>query len=259
VTIPIGSKKDDSPMVFIVVGLLLALLMGVLVNSGKKFREDASRALLRPYNFFADVRDQRIMSAFHTSFLGVIVAFVSALILGNLLYYLKENVVFERVLLSFGSQTIIKAADYLSWHPFTSIIWLLLAGITFLVILTLVIKIASLFVRTRVYMSSIYFTVIWSFLPMVLLIPVGIILYRVLVLDIVNVYIYIVLALVVMWILYRLMKGIYVIFDARPASVYFYSIIILLVFFIVVLFYFEVENSTIQYLLFTFKQFNLFG
>jgi hypothetical protein len=259
VTIPIGSKKDDSPMVFIVVGLLLALLMGVLVNSGKKFREDASRALLRPYNFFADVRDQRIMSAFHTSFLGVIVAFVSALILGNLLYYFKENVVFERVLLSFGSQTIIKAADYLSWHPFTSIIWLLLAGITFLVILALVIKIASLFVRTRVYMSSIYFTVIWSFLPMVLLIPVGIILYRVLVLDIVNVYIYIVLALVVIWILYRLMKGIYVIFDARPASVYFYSIIVLLVFLIVVLFYFEVENSTIQYLLFTFKQFNLFG
>ncbi len=259
VTIPIGSKKDDSPMVFIVVGLLLALLMGVLVNSGKKFREDASRALLRPYNFFADVRDQRIMSAFHTSFLGVIVAFVSALILGNLLYYLKENVVFERVLLSFGSQTIIKAADYLSWHPFTSIIWLLLAGITFLVILALVIKIASLFVRTRVYMSSIYFTVIWSFLPMVLLIPVGIILYRVLVLDIVNLYIYIVLTLVVIWILYRLMKGIYVIFDARPASVYFYSILVLLVFLIVVLFYFEVENSTIQYLLFTFKQFNLFG
>ena len=259
VTIPIGSKKDDAPMVFIVFGLLLALLMGVLVNSGKKFREDASRALLRPYNFFADVRDQRIMSAFHTSFLGVIVAFVIALIEGNILYYLKENIVFERVLLSFGSQPIIKAADYLSWHPFSSIIWLLLAGITFLVVLALVIKIASLFVRTRVYMSSVYFTVIWSFLPAVLLIPVGIILYRVLVLDIVNVYVYIVLALVIIWILYRLMKGIYVIFDARPASVYFYSILVLLVFFFVVLFYFEVENSTIQYLLFTFKQYNLFG
>ena len=108
-------------------------------------------------------------------------------------------------------------------------------------------------------MSSVFFTVIWSFLPVVLLIPVGIILYRVLVLDIVNVYIYIVLALIIIWILYRLIKGIYVIFDARPASVYFYSILVLLVFFVVVLFYFEVENSTIQYLLFTFKQYNLFG
>jgi Glycosyl hydrolases family 2/Glycosyl hydrolases family 2, TIM barrel domain len=259
VTIPIGSKKDDAPMVFIVFGLLLALLMGVLVNSGKKFREDSSRALLRPYNFFADVRDQRIMSAFHTTFLGVISAFVIALIEGNLLYYFKENIVFEKILLSLGNESILKTINYLSWHPFTSIIWLLLAGITFIIVLALIIKIASFFVRTRVYMSSVYFTVIWSLLPMVLLIPVGIILYRVLVLNIINPYIYILLALIVIWILYRLMKGIYVIFDARPASVYFYSIIVLLFLFVVVLFYFEVENSTIQYLLFTFKQYHLFG
>src|SRR5690606_24199234 len=80
VTIPIGSDKDDAPMIFIVTGLVLALLMGVLVNSGRKFREDASRALLRPYNFFADVRDQRIISAYHSLFLAVIIALVTSLI-----------------------------------------------------------------------------------------------------------------------------------------------------------------------------------
>ena len=67
VTIPIGSKKDDAPMVFIVFGILLAILIGILVNSGRKFREDASRALLRPYNFYADVRDQRIISGYHST------------------------------------------------------------------------------------------------------------------------------------------------------------------------------------------------
>jgi len=81
VTIPIGSIKDDAPMVFIIFGLVLALFMGVLVNSGRKFREDASRALLRPYNYYADIRDQRIMSAYHTTFLGVIIVIVQALIL----------------------------------------------------------------------------------------------------------------------------------------------------------------------------------
>ena len=66
VTIPIGSKKDDSPMLFIITGILIAIVMGIMINSGKKFREDSSRALLRPYNFFADVRDQRIISGVHT-------------------------------------------------------------------------------------------------------------------------------------------------------------------------------------------------
>jgi hypothetical protein len=50
-TIPIGSKRDNAPMIFILFGLAIALLVGVLINSGRKFREDASRALLRPYNF----------------------------------------------------------------------------------------------------------------------------------------------------------------------------------------------------------------
>ena len=90
VTIPIGSKKDDSPMIFIIFGLLLAIFTAVLVNSGRKFREDASRALLRPYNFFSDVRDQRIISASHTTLLGLIIAAVIALIVSNILFFIKK-------------------------------------------------------------------------------------------------------------------------------------------------------------------------
>ena len=54
ITIPLGSKADDAPLFFIIMGLGLSIFMGVLVNSKKKFREDAMRALLRPYNFFSD-------------------------------------------------------------------------------------------------------------------------------------------------------------------------------------------------------------
>jgi beta-galactosidase len=117
VTIPIGSKKDDSPMIFIVFGLILALLMGVLVNSGRKFREDSSRALLRPYNFYADVRDQRIISGYHTTALAFISAASFALIISNLLYYFKEDIFLEKILLSFGSHGLIKTVSYLAWHP----------------------------------------------------------------------------------------------------------------------------------------------
>ncbi len=259
VTIPIGSKIDDAPMVFIVFGLLLALLMGILVNSGRKFREDASRALLRPYNFFADVRDQRIISAVHTTFLGIIIATIMALIVCNMLFYLKANLVLERVLISFGAPGIIKVVNYIAWHPLTSLIWLSLIGIILIVVSSLLVKVASLFVSTRVYISSIYFTLIWSFLPVVLLIPIGIILYRVLAADIINIYIYFALILIAFWILYRLMKGIYVIFDANPGSVYFYSILSLIILFGGVLFYYEVNYSAVQHLVFTLTQFNVLG
>lgn len=259
VTIPIGSKKDDAPMVFIVYGLILALFMGVLVNSGRKFREDASRALLRPYNFFADVRDQRIISAYHTTLLGLIIAAVSALILANMIYYLKDNRFFEMLLLSFGSPAIIKAANFLAWHPLFSILWLTIGGIFLLLLLALFIKGASLFIKGRVYLISLYFMIIWALLPLVLLIPLGIILYRVLAADVINAYLYIAFLIVALWVLYRLLKGIFVLFDASQSSVYFYSILCTIAIVGGVLFYFELKNAAFQYIIYTLNQFGITG
>ncbi len=259
VTIPIGSKKNDAPMSFILFGLILALIIGVLVNSGKKFREDSSRALLRPYNFFADVRDQRIISGYHSTMLGIVVSAVSGLLLINILFYLRLNVVFEKLLLAFGSPGLIDTVSYLAWHPLLSIFWLSIGFLVFIFLLTLIIKASSFFVRNRVYLSSVYFTVVWSFLPVILLIPVGIILYRVLNADVANTYIYIGLIFFAIWVFYRLIKGIYVIFDVNPSGVYFYGIILIVVVLSVIFFYYEVNSSLSDYLKFVFQQYKIFS
>ena len=246
------SKKSN-----IIIGLLIAIFMGVLVNSGRKFREDASRALLRPYNFFSDVRDQRIISASHSTLLGLIIAAVVALIISNILFHLKTDLVFEHLLIAFASPLLMKTVNYLAWHPFMSLVWLTLFNIVLFVIIALIIKIASIFNNTRVYIISVYFTFIWALLPVVLLIPVGIILYRVLLDSSINIYIYLGLGFVILWILYRLMKGIHVLFDTNPGTIYFYSSLFLIAIIGSILFYFELKHSTLQYLLFTFKQFNI--
>lgn len=259
VTIPIGSEKDDAPMIFIITGLVLALLMGILVNSGRKFREDASRALMRPYNFFADVRDQRIISAYHSLFLGLIIALVSSLLFANLFFYIKNNILFEKLALSFGSPAMLSGFSYLAWHPTNAIVWLFLISIILMILLTIIIKAASFFVRTRVYLSSVFFTVVWALLPMVLLIPVGIILYRLLNAGIGNLYVYLFLIVFFIWLLYRLLRGISVIFDVRPGGVYFYGIVSLLGVIIVLIIFYEVNSSVVQYIMLTLKQFNIIG
>lgn len=259
VTIPIGSEKDDAPMIFIISGLLLALLMGVLVNSGRKFREDASRALMRPYNFFADVRDQRIISAYHSLFLGLIIALVTSLIFANLFFYIKNNVLFEKLVLSFGSAGMLSGISYLAWHPTNALVWLFIIMIILMILITIIIKASSFFVRTRVYLSSVFFTVVWSLLPMVLLIPVGIVLYRLLNADTGNFYIYLFLIAFFIWLLYRLFKGISVIFDVSAGGIYFYGIVSLLGIVIIFLLIYEANSSVFQYLILTLKQFNIIG
>jgi len=67
------------------------------------------------------------------------------------------------------------------------------------------------------------------------------------------------LALIIftIWIFYRLMKGVYVIFDVNAGSVYFYSFLLIALVISTVVFYYEMSNSVIEYLQITLKLFNL--
>ena len=257
VTIPIGSKKDDSPMVFILFGMVLALLIGFIVNSKRKFREDATRALFRPYNFFSDVRDQRILSGFHSNFLMLMLSGTSALLLSNLLFYFKDNILLEKITLAFGMPSLSKWVAYLAWNPNQAIMWLTGVSIAFFFVITILINLASFFVRNKVYLSSAYFTVTWSFLPLLLLLPLGLILYRILNAEFVTLYLFIALLIFTIWVYYRLMKGIYVIFDINAGAVYFYSLMFIIVVVGGVLLYFQISNSTIYFIMNAFKQYSL--
>lgn len=259
VTIPIGSQKDDSPMLFIIIGILIAIIMGIMINSGKKFREDSSRALLRPYNFFADVRDQRLISIVHTLVILLIIASTSGLLLSNIAYYLKENIRFEKLLLSFGSSGLMQNVSYLAWNPLASVWWLSISTIIGLLLLIFIVKIASFFVRTRVAFSSVFHAVIWAFLPLVVLVPLGIILYRVLSVNEISIYLFIGMFVFTAWIFYRLMKAIYVIFDINPASVYIYSLFILFIVAASFVIYLQLSNSTFTYILHALKDYKFLG
>ena len=139
--------------------------------------------------------------------------------------------------------------------PALSLLWLTLIFIIMIPLVSIVIKAASFFVRTKVFISSIYYTTIWSLLPMVLLIPVGIILYRMLSADVANVYIYFGLIVFLLWSFYRMIKGIYVIFDVNPGTVYFYSILLVLIIIGGFVLYYQITNSVIDYMKLVFIQF----
>ena len=257
VTIPIGNKRDDAPMVFILQGMGLALFMGFLINSKRKFREDATRALLRPFNFYADIRDQRILSKFQSNFLMIILSGTSALLLINLLFYFRTNIFLEKFFLSFGVHNLPYTISYLAWNPTDALLWLTILSIIFFIGLSIIIKFASAFNRSKVYFSSIYFTVVWAFLPLILLLPLGLILYKVLSAGILNTYILIGLAVFTIWIYYRLIKGIHVIFDVNQGSVYFYSIVFILVVICGIFLYFQITESTVYYIMNAYNQVKL--
>lgn len=257
VTIPIGTKESDSPLFFILIALGLAVIMGLVINSKRKFREDASRALLRPYNFYADIRDHRVLSGFHTIVLMLILAGSHALLQVNLLYYLRTNLLLEKLVLSTGSPVITSFVNYLSWNPLQAFIYLFVISLLLFVVLSLIIKIASMFIKTRVMFSSIYFVVIWAFLPFALMLPLELILYKILQYGLLNYYIYGLFVLFSLWIIQRIMKGVFVIFDVPSYRVYMYTLLLAIVIIGGKLLYFQLSESTIDYIITSIKQFQL--
>lgn len=257
VTIPIGTRKDDSKIFFILVALGLSVLMAALINTKRKFREDCTRALVRPYNFFADIRDHRIMSGLHASILMVVVLGSFALLITILLYFLKSNILLEKILLSFGSRRIMSWVSYLAWNPVPAFILIFIWMTIKFGVVSLLIKAASFFIKTKVSIQNIMFTIIWAMLPMVLLIPLELVLYKVLSMNVANLYIYIFLTVFVLWILQRVLKGVYVIFDVRPFSVYLYSLLIIFLVFGGIILYYQFSNSAIYFIINALKQASL--
>ncbi len=220
VTIPIGVKKDTSPIVFIIFGLILAIITLFLFNSNRKFREDAKRALTKPYNFFADVRDARMYSYVPSLILSGLVAASLSLIVSSFLFYFKSSLTFEKVVSAIPYDWFISLTSYMAWHPVVALIFFLFIFMIHLVAVTVVIRMSASTVINRVNFSSSFYVASWAHIPVITLIPISIVLYRILLIGVANTYIYLFWIAFSVWIAFRIFKGIHVILDVAPGKVY---------------------------------------
>ncbi len=257
VTIPIGKKLDDTPFFFILSAIVIAVLTALLINARRKFKEDATRALIRPYNFFADIRDQRLLSGWHASILLVILSATHSLLLTNLLYSLRGNILLEKIINSLGLDKLTKLTSYLAWNPVAGFIYLFFFSMFLFLAITVLIKWCAFFVKIKVFFQNVYYMVMWSLLPLVLMLPIELILYKVISLNIGNIYVYIVLISFALWLIQRLIKGIYVIFDANPVKVYIFSLLVIFAILGLILTYLQVNYLAIDYIKLSFSQFAL--
>ncbi|MCX7798362.1 MAG: hypothetical protein N2249_07045 [Melioribacter sp.] len=257
VTIPIGASKTESKLFFIFIALGLSLILAVLINSSKKFKEDCTRALFRTYNFFSDLRDNRILSGIPSIILLLIEIGSISLLFTIILFYLRTNLLLEKILLSFGEEWLINLVSFLAWNPEYCFIFMYLFFLIKIFIISIIIKLFSTSIQTKVRITNIFFNVIWALLPLTLLLPAELILYRILMIENFNIYIIITIIITLIWIYLRILKGTYILFEVNRLKVYFYGISLILIFAGIVILYYHFTNSTIYYISNSIKQYNL--
>jgi beta-galactosidase len=211
-----GSYSEEHPVTFVIVGILLILVFAIVYNLFRRFRENVVRAFLRPFNFFTDVRDQRMLSLFQTSSIGVIGSVSAGLVAANMLYFWREAPAFDALLYQFFRPVWLKQwMNFAAWNPVWNI--LVTAVIIFLLLLvyTLLLRLLAFLMKRPILLFDAYSVAMWSVLPVAMLAPVGMLLYRIMAAPAIEFASILLAAGFLLWVVSRLLKGTSIVLDVR--------------------------------------------
>jgi beta-galactosidase len=222
----IGTYSKEPPIFFVIVGVMLFIAFVYLTNSVRKLRENVWRAMIRPFNFFSDVREQNLIPAFHNVLIAVIIAVGCGMFAASQFYFWRRSNLFDIVLAVLIPDEDLKTlADGIIANPIT--LTLVLSAWTFIKIfvISVVIWLFSLTLKFRVSFNNIYTITAWGLLPYILLLIAGIFYYRILPSNPeFSIIAFILLGFLAILSLYRILKGTRIIFDSSAFKTYAYGV-----------------------------------
>jgi beta-galactosidase len=243
-----GNYIPESPTFYTVVSIGLLILFFVMINSNRRFREDVMRALMRPYNFYTDIRDQRILSNAGTLTLAVILSLTIGLLVSSVLYFLRFNFLLDYVLTHFiESNSLKEFVNTIIWMPWAST---LVAGFLFLMLLagvTLIVRAGSMFVRSRILLSDALVITVWACIPLFFLLLMTMGLYKVLTTTLYTNTAFGLIVLILIWCLYRILRGTSVIYDVRASRIYIIGVAFVLLVLGGIALYYDAHYATFAY------------
>ncbi|HPU24160.1 MAG TPA: glycoside hydrolase family 2 TIM barrel-domain containing protein [Candidatus Kapabacteria bacterium] len=247
-----GSYAGETLVSFLIFGFILLVVLLFFINRFRRFREYLTRAMLRPYNFYSDIRDQRIIPSFQTVILALIVSFTIGMYVTSLLFYYRNYDITQFLIMlccpsSFWQEIIYK----MIWMPEVSLFIIALISFIVLFAISIIIKIFAFFSRARIYFSDCLIISVWASAPFVVLLPVAIPLIRLLEINNTVAIVAVILFLIIkIWVIARILKATAVVFDKPAALIYGIGIIVFLVFAAIPVGIYQINYQFFSYLMY---------
>lgn len=225
----IGTHKSSFPVAHILSGFVVIIVLAYFYHYNRRFSDTFKRALTRSYNFFADLRDLRSVSAVHTVIVALATSLTMAVVVSGLLYHFRTSAfadyLLTQICLADGLKTqLVRAA----WAPLEGI--LAFSGIFFFtsILFAVLVKVFSMLVRTKISYFHAYTVAAWGALPLVFLSPVGMSMLKVLSSPAYILPVFGLIAVMTLWAGIRILKGISVIYDLTPLKLYSAALVVVL-------------------------------
>jgi hypothetical protein len=251
--LPIGRYRASFPVAHIAWGFAVIFVIAYLYHYNRRFNETFTRGLIRSYNFFADLRDVHTVSIPQTLILAASVSVTLGVIISGILYRYRTDTLADHLLTMFVvwdglKEKLISA----TWHPFPGILVFSVVLLALYPVVALLIRLFAFLVKRRVYWYHAFAVAVWGSLPIVLLSPVAMALFKLLQSDFNVIPAFALVAVFLIWSLLRILKGVSVIYDISRLKAYTGGILLVLVIFGGVFVYYETTFALSAYVEFFF-------
>ena len=251
--LPIGRYRATFPFAHIAWGFAIIFVVAYLYHYNRRFNETFKRALVRSYNFYADLRDVHTVSIPQTLILAAAVAATMGVMLSGILYRFRTDLPADYFITTFVVWDRLK--EYMisaTWHPFEGILVFSLGFLLWYPMVAALIKLLSLLVKRRVYWYHSFAIAVWGSLPIVLLSPLAMALFKLLQSDFYVLPAFLLIGFFVLWSFVRMLKGVSVIYDVSPLKAYGGGILVVLLLLGGIFIYYETTyalTANIEYLI----------
>lgn len=239
------------PNLFTIIGIVTILFFLLIYNSRKYFQENIKRIFVHPHGFFVDIRDKRKVPISHTLLVILFYSLGLSLLCTTIFYFYRSNPVFDHLLTLFLMRNDIKSKVVsLLWQPGKLLMLLTLFFTIGSMISGFIIYLFVLIFRKKVSPGHTLTVTFWTFAIYMIFIPLGMVLYRILLIEILIVPVYLIFIGINLWFVARLIKAIKVLFywSGTRATMLVSAMLILLI--VIIIYFYYDRYKTLDYFIF---------
>ena len=243
-----ASPPEESHLGVLLYGFGLLLVLFLLINLDRRFRDNAGRSLFRPFNFFADIRDGRIVPTGTTTLLAFTMSGALGIAFAALLHgFASQPGAIQKIASALPHSLIFAEGGSGEVAP---LIFFTSCSFIAIVLVALILRFRAIFVKERIYLGDTYNIAVWSLLPVSFLLLFDLILPRMDMDGSTEILSLAILLVIFLWSYFRIMKGTGVLFDVYPTRIYIYGVALLAILVVIVWIYFRnsgiIANFSLQ-------------
>jgi hypothetical protein len=243
---------------YVILGLLNLFLFLVFYRQFLEFRLNLHYSLKKPHGFFINLQERIIIPHGQSLLLIFVVSLNGAIIWSSLGFYFRNN-----LLLDYLTSIIFLSPDVklwvikLVWNQINFLIFETVFSILIFLSLSVIIKVVSLFGNARVQFSQALAVSAWSGVPFIFLLPVGVVMYNLLIAFKSYWIMLLILLYFHFWFFLRWINGTRVLTDRLYSRIFAFFFILVLISAAVVIYFYQQKINLFEHLKFVYHLYTI--